>query len=504
MADDENKEESPAPKRKWSRWKTWTIIAIVVILLPILIWATADMAMNYQISAEFERYRAAGQPAKFEDFASPEVPDDQNATIPISNAAGLLSLDTKQYEILYYKLNLAFVKANPTIVDEIISRNTACDAELRKSRTLNRYSQNLKPTSPKNLFQMLPKDYANYRAMVKLRALCGLNAIAKGDSVAAAEYLRDVESIIKSWGDVYNFNGFTEQIATERDFSIIAAEGIIPHLKKPGGRTDFDKLTAELDLLKAGYLNETQLVHLGKMAFYSERLVFKDTIYRILSGEFAGRANHYGMKFAKCEPYARIPCSPLIKKRIFNNIKIENAASQAVAATNFPEAIKIISDACPSNELFESGMDYILNNIWPDVLYSSEKNDSNIVEIFFGTLAMRRMAAVAIAMKQYEWDKGTPPTSLGDLTPKYLPAVPLDPFSAKGEPIKLGAWGGRRLVYSVGENGIDESGQYASKPEECHDWGQFDMPFFLDGNRPGKTSPKTTTATAPASAPATP
>lgn len=64
----------------------------------------------------------------------------------------------------------------------------------------------------------------------------------------------------------------------------------------------------------------------------------------------------------------------------------------------------------------------------------------------------------AIALYQKENDK--PPESLEDLCPKWLPDVPVDPFS--GKPMKYKKEDNKWFVYSVGEDGKDDRGQGTS------------------------------------------
>ena len=63
---------------------------------------------------------------------------------------------------------------------------------------------------------------------------------------------------------------------------------------------------------------------------------------------------------------------------------------------------------------------------------------------------------VAYALAAYRADKGSYPTRLDDLTPKYLTKVPSDVFSGKSllyKPTKEGY-----LLYSVGINEKDDGG----------------------------------------------
>src|SRR5262249_15916117 len=64
---------------------------------------------------------------------------------------------------------------------------------------------------------------------------------------------------------------------------------------------------------------------------------------------------------------------------------------------------------------------------------------------------------IAFALAAYKHDHGKYPKRSADLAPKYLPEVPLDLFSGKAIIYQPGDKG--YLLYSVGPNGKDDSGQ---------------------------------------------
>lgn len=80
-------------------------------------------------------------------------------------------------------------------------------------------------------------------------------------------------------------------------------------------------------------------------------------------------------------------------------------------------------------------------------------------ELHFRALAKRRLAAAALAARLYaaEHDDRLPST-LDDLVPKYLPAVPFDPMVADGSAIRYVASGNTPMLYSVGSDGRDDGG----------------------------------------------
>ena len=70
---------------------------------------------------------------------------------------------------------------------------------------------------------------------------------------------------------------------------------------------------------------------------------------------------------------------------------------------------------------------------------------------------MPARGTLAIAAASYRSGEGKFPARAEDLVPKYLLQVPLDPFT--GQPLKLKPTADGVVVYSVGPDGADDSGQ---------------------------------------------
>ena len=106
------------------------------------------------------------------------------------------------------------------------------------------------------------------------------------------------------------------------------------------------------------------------------------------------------------------------------------------------------------------------------------------VVLHFRSLAERRMAAVALAIRLYEIDHGHRPEQLTELVPEYLPTVPLDPFGDQGRVLGYRPDADPPVLYSTGPDGVDDSGAFTFRPKGGIDWGKLDQPFFLNGVRP--------------------
>ncbi len=74
-----------------------------------------------------------------------------------------------------------------------------------------------------------------------------------------------------------------------------------------------------------------------------------------------------------------------------------------------------------------------------------------------------RLMAVELAVRCYSSENGKPPAQLFDLVPKYIPRVPLDPFTEKDFIYR--PQGMNWLVYSVGEDGRDDGGLPTSRKQ---------------------------------------
>ncbi len=86
-----------------------------------------------------------------------------------------------------------------------------------------------------------------------------------------------------------------------------------------------------------------------------------------------------------------------------------------------------------------------------------EGSRKTLVESQFRQLTEKRVAAVALAIALYRSDhQGAWPATLDELVPAYLSALPSDPLATTEQPI--GYSQERRLLYSVGMDGIDGDG----------------------------------------------
>jgi len=101
----------------------------------------------------------------------------------------------------------------------------------------------------------------------------------------------------------------------------------------------------------------------------------------------------------------------------------------------------------------------------------------------------KRIVVTAIALKRFQLKHGNYPEKLSDLTPEFLPSVPLDPVD--GQPLRYRRnVGGTFLLYSVGENGKDNGGNPSLEKDDETKSFQWQNPHALDWVWPQPATPE--------------
>jgi hypothetical protein len=85
------------------------------------------------------------------------------------------------------------------------------------------------------------------------------------------------------------------------------------------------------------------------------------------------------------------------------------------------------------------------------------------------SLTTSRLAITVAGLERHRLATGTYPKSLGDLVPKWVPTVPLDPMDGQPLRYRLNA-DGSFTVYGVGPNHADDNGAFESQLGQDLDW----------------------------------
>lgn len=210
-------------------------------------------------------------------------------------------------------------------------------------------------------------------------------------------------------------------------------------------------------------------------AVFAERAIQLDGV-RCLStvGFSAGMLLGSGPTSSISDAFGRRVFGPFWMLDGMATLSYVSSVERASRAQSWPEAVAQVRD------LTEPVSDPIrAATRLPSLMVS---NLSQVLKADFRSLATRRMAATALAIRLYELDRGDLPNELSVLVPDYLPAIPRDPFATNGR--EIGFRRDRPRLYSIGEDGIDQTGASGEKPNGDIDPLSGDYPFFLHGTRP--------------------
>jgi hypothetical protein len=108
------------------------------------------------------------------------------------------------------------------------------------------------------------------------------------------------------------------------------------------------------------------------------------------------------------------------------------------------------------NELMESGLIMRVRYLIVGLLLPAIRRTGVTAEL---TTQRRDAAQAMIALELYRRRYGRWPTTLEELTPRFLPSVPLDRYD--GEPLRYLVRDGQVVLYSVGSNRTDNGGRPA-------------------------------------------
>jgi hypothetical protein len=220
----------------------------------------------------------------------------------------------------------------------------------------------------------------------------------------------------------------------------------------------------DVQALIAALLDERAIRRALREGLYTERAMQLDTVRGIADGTSPGLA---------AAPLLSTPMRWLFRPMALSTgvrlIDHTTAYGIAIEAESYPAVCSRVPEPP------EKGADML------GLVSQLSPSYDRGTRLFYRSLAERRMASVALAIRLYVVDHGVRPATLEALVPDYLPFVPRDPFAADDRPLGYLPAADPPRLYSVGENETDEGGAYMLRGDGGLAWGAYDIPFFLDG-----------------------
>ncbi len=460
-------DEPPFPPRyRWARRLGLLLAVAVAALVGVRMWWGREATRR--VEARLAAYAAAGEPIDADDFVRAEpLADEDNAALGLSEAAVLLALNQSTAgQVFEVHTDADFADEFPEFAR--IALNVHCEALETYDRALECSAADWGLTLGTPVWATAMPHLAGQRALANLVRTDALLAHADGRS---DDVLRRVNQLLTQ----------AEHLATDPAF-------VITHLVAVIGEAwaydTIERSSATLALGEPGstsrrsaaglisrLLEEQSVVQRMRRAMQMERLSNLDAARECLTGFPETYFSLVGASPTALTSWIATAVTPMHALDALRSLDDADAAIQAAEQPDYPAARRKIR--AYSADL--SGWPQRLARGLSRTLYSDWTNATRIRAF---ALFRRRAAATALAIRLYEIDYGERPLALDELVPQYLPAVPRDPFSATGEPVRYLPWEYPARLYSVSDNGRDDGGVEAPRREDRATLG--DERFLLD------------------------
>ena len=417
-----------------------------------------------QSEASYDRH----EPFFPKDFAQSSVPDAQNAAVPIQEAINQTDRMGRSDEPELDQWDSpAPSESELAAIETFIGKYRSGLKLVHAARDLPKTSWNAVPS----FALKLPPLWAN-RKLARILILSAKLERARAHDALALEYVEDELTLTRvadtSYPSVVTHLVTVGMSDLGTHFIDTSAMNLVIS-ENPGPGASAEQVRALIKTL----LDDGPLVDGAVRDFQGERAIMIDAF----------------PKFASLMGPAEWLLEPMYKMDGVRT-QMRTAEAEACRQTNWAAARAKFT---PERHGIPSNLDE-----WAHRLSLATGPMYQVIQQHFRMLTERRIAAIMLALRLYQVDhQGTLPESLLELVPRYLAAVPNDPFDLKGAPIRYLPHRSPPLLYSVGLDGIDDHGSRTSTVHYGHansPWDDEDAVFPIAATpriSPAQSQPST-------------
>lgn len=417
------------PPRYW--WLKRIMLAVAVLLAVVAgLRCWWGVVAERRLEAAIAEIRRRGEPLYAADFVRPPVPDEDNAAYYLKRAAQAL------VEPEDVGLSLAEVLARPQLcverpddVGALLERNREPLHLARIARSKPGVDWGIDFSS--GLLSCRLPDMRPQGELAELLCVAALHHHHRGDDAEALETLRDALRLGAALNESRSLPGhFAQLLISSRVATVV--EDIAPGLtiapfNVPDAPATQPATRAQVRALCDVLLDEESLREGWRWAMYSVRAAQLELVQEFFPSS-ADRAQRGGVPRGQS---ASGSGSWLVKPAFqLDGVRILEAFTQMVeagSASNVAAAERAWPEAPSAGSKLDLHTRLLSAFVLPPF--------NDLAESRFSEISKRRMAAVRLAIRLYEVDRGARPERLAELVADYLPAVPVDPFFEDGRPI---------------------------------------------------------------------
>lgn len=431
------------------RWGRVFVMSFVLLLLVgLLLHWMWTIGARRRLDAQVAVYRAAGEPIEPADFTVAGVADADNAAIDLRAAHAAIDRDSQAwttFEKLDEEPALPLRPDELALIRRLVSANASVFPKLASATTKPAVDWQIVFTTP--VLQTLLPDLKQQRELARFLRADALLAHTDGDHARALSRASEILFESRAIGKQPLLVPHLVSIGLSRTASELAAE-IAPDLRI-GDSEPRAATPQQVRELIAQLLDESTLVESQRNGLLGERMAQLE-IARTFNTGMIGSINASAAAPANSNPFAGAVLKPAALRDGVLMIRHTTAVMEAAAGSESWPEFKQKAPVFPAAVRDKPWLHLVASIFMPSL--------DRAVLTHYRARIDRRVAAVVLALRLYASEHdGELPTTLDQLVPAYLPAVPLDAMSATPRPLTYIA-GDDPIVYSVGENGIDDGG----------------------------------------------
>ena len=447
-------EPAPRPRRRRWRWAAFFLLLLVVALSAgYLTWSKKAETRLNELMAELRRN---GEPAEAKDLVHSPIPVEDDAAADLFAAITLLDKQGDPLEAFgKMELDGPISAKNLATIEKLVESERDVLDKVRGARGKRDADWRIPYQSP--LLSTLLPHLNDVRTLANLSRAAAIRERARGNHAAALEHLRDALTIGEACDThpfmvghlvaigvravaTHTLGEMAPDLAIQAGGAAPSASAATPEQIRGAIRELLDESRSEAGF--RGGMQGERVMQIETARLLADRKLDLNAV----SGAGPGRRG-FG-------------APPLPRGMILNDghLMATQAGDLLKAYDKSPDYQSYKKNAPPALPPAMAKNRYL--HIVASILMPAY--DRYVLQQF-RSRTDRRLVATALALRLYAADNGGKyPRTLDELVPKYLPAVPKDPFAAGDKPLNYSTDDpAAPAVYSVGEDGVDNKASQA-------------------------------------------
>lgn len=438
------------------------LVAAGGVILVLVVFSVWRLRLNHDINARFASIHARGLPTTGQEANDyyPSVPDSENAAVKMADAFAALA-------------NYPDSRSNEISRIKFVSHTNVFSAEQRELLAgycaLNSNTLALAAEAGQLPHGRYPMDLS-WGANTLLPHLAKLRKLA---------LLAEFHSALNPDASVRDITTILGMAGT------LDAEPVVISKLVRGALLNIAGVSLERRL-EQGNMEDSQLKTLAGLFAASTKT---NQMVQGLIGERAMMAYYFRMSVVDFQKLANNDDAPEVKsgpptpgrRSVFWAVTgffdrdlrfyLESMESNIVLAATYPKNVAQITNAELQIEQTSRRNYYIFSSLLLPSLTAGNFKEANNV-------AFMRSAQTALAVERFRLASGHLPQTLDELMPRFLPAIPEDPYD--GHPLRYHLLAKGYVVYSIGRDGVDNGGRERPAAAKSSDKTPYDVTFVVE------------------------